>query len=76
MRVLIGNPMVMKQMVKRLPDAGSYPPVTVLVDERADGVHLIYDRLASFLAPYGSEETRRVARELDAKMEALMNGSA
>jgi hypothetical protein len=39
-------------------------------------VHLIYDRLASFLAPYGSEEPRRVARELDAKMEALMNGSA
>jgi uncharacterized protein (DUF302 family) len=75
-RLLIGNPMVMKQMVKRVPDAGSYAPVTVLVDERADGVHLTYDRMASFLSPYGSEEALKVAHELDGKIEALMNGAA
>jgi hypothetical protein len=51
-RFLIGNnPLIMKEMAKHVPDAGSYAPVTVLVDERADGVHLSYDRVASLLAP-------------------------
>ena len=39
-RFVIGNPLIMKEMAKNVPDAGSYAPVTVLVDERADGVHL------------------------------------
>ena len=39
-RFLIGNPLLMKEMAKHVPDACSYAPVTVLVDERADGVHL------------------------------------
>ena len=50
-RLVIGNPLIMKQMVQHLADAGSYAPVTILVDERPDGVHLSYDRVASFLAP-------------------------
>ena len=36
-RFLIGNPLLMKEMAKHVPDAGSYAPVTVLVDDRADG---------------------------------------
>jgi uncharacterized protein (DUF302 family) len=44
-RLVIGNPLVMKEMAKHVPDAGSYAPVTVLVDERGDGVHLSYDRM-------------------------------
>ena len=51
-RLLIGNPLIMKEMAKHVPDAGSYAPVTVLVDERPDGVHISYDRMASLLAPY------------------------
>ena len=39
-RYLVGNPLIMKEMVKHVPDAGSYAPVTVLIDERADAVHL------------------------------------
>jgi uncharacterized protein (DUF302 family) len=39
-RFLIGNPLIMKEMAKHVPDAGSYAPVTILVDERPDGVHL------------------------------------
>jgi uncharacterized protein (DUF302 family) len=49
-RLIIGNPLIMKEMAKHVPDAGSYAPVTVLVDERADGVHLSYDRMTSLLA--------------------------
>src|SRR5579859_6799374 len=44
-RLLIGNPPIMKEMAKHVPDAGSYAPVTVLVDERPDGVHLTYDTM-------------------------------
>ena len=41
LRYLIGDPLIMKQMLERSPDAGSYAPVTVLVDERPDGVRLL-----------------------------------
>jgi uncharacterized protein (DUF302 family) len=69
---VIGNPLIMKQMVAHVPDTGSYAPVTILIDERTDGVHLSYDRMASFLASYGSADALKVAQELDAKVEALL----
>jgi uncharacterized protein (DUF302 family) len=75
-RFVIGNPLVMKEMAKRVPDAGSYAPVTILVDERSDGVHLTYDRMGSFLAPYGNSEALRVAHDLDLKVEKLLNEAA
>jgi uncharacterized protein (DUF302 family) len=75
-RLLIGNPLIMKQMVEHVPDAGSYAPVTILIDERPDGVHLSYDRMASFLAPYQNQQALRVARDLDAKIEALLTAAA
>ena len=75
-RFVIGNPLIMREMAKNVPDAGSYAPVTVLVDERADGVHLSYDRMASLLAPYENVEALKVARELDAKVEALLASAA
>jgi uncharacterized protein (DUF302 family) len=75
-RFVIGNPLVMKEMAKHVPDAGSYAPVTVLVDERPDGVHLSYDKLASFLAPYSNAKALAVARDLDSKVEKLLAESA
>ena len=75
-RLVIGNPLVMKEMAKHVPDAGSYAPVTVLVDERTDGVHLSYDRMVSFLVPYENLDALKVARELDAKVEKLLNDAA
>jgi uncharacterized protein (DUF302 family) len=75
-RFVIGNPLIMKEMAKHIPDAGSYAPVTVLVDERADGVHLSYDRMASFLAPYGDRDALEVARNLDQKIEDLLRQAA
>jgi hypothetical protein len=59
-----------------VPDAGSYAPVTILIDERPDGVHLSYDRMASLLAPYKNAAALNVARELDAKVEALLASAA
>jgi hypothetical protein len=75
-RFLVGNPLVMKEMAKHVADAGSYAPVTVLIDQRADGVHLSYDKFASFLAPYGNAEALQVARDLDAKIENICRTSA
>jgi NADPH:quinone reductase-like Zn-dependent oxidoreductase len=59
-----------------VPDAGTYAPVTILIDERADGVHISFDRMASYLAPYGNAEALKVARDLDAKVEALLTAAA
>lgn len=76
MRFIIGNPVTMSKMVQHVPDAGSYAPVTILIDERPDGVHLSYDRMASFLASYGSPEALKVAQDLDSKVEALLTAAA
>jgi uncharacterized protein (DUF302 family) len=71
-RFIIGNPLIMMEMAKHVPDAGSYAPVTVLVDERLDGVHLSYDRMSSLLAPYGNRDALKVARDLDKRVEDLL----
>ena len=75
-RLVIGNPLIMREMVKHVADAGSYAPVTILIDERPDGVHLSYDRMASLLAPYENAEALRVAKDLDAKVESLLASAA
>jgi hypothetical protein len=68
-RYVIGNPLIMKEMTKHVSDAGAYAPITVLVDERPDGVYL-YDKMASFLAPRADALT--VARDLDSKVQKLL----
>jgi hypothetical protein len=76
LRLVVGNPLIMKEMARTVPDAASYAPVTILVDERADGVHLSYDSMASLLAPYGSQSALAVAMDLDAKVESLLKIAA
>jgi hypothetical protein len=63
---------IMKEMVKSVPDAGSCAPVTVLIDERLDGVHLSYYKMESHLLPYGNSDALAVARNLDAKITTLL----
>ena len=75
-RFVVGNPVTMEKMVRHVPDAGSYAPVTILVDERPDGVHLSYDKMASFLATYGNAEALNVAQDLDSKIEAIITAAA
>ena len=76
LRLVVGNPLIMKEMAKFVPDAASYAPVTILVDERTDGVHLSYDSMESFLTPYRHESAFKVARDLDAKVEGLLEAAA
>jgi len=58
-------------MARLVPDEASYAPVTVLIDQRPDGVHLTYDEMASLLAPYGNAEALEIARDLDRKVKGL-----
>jgi uncharacterized protein (DUF302 family) len=76
LRLLVGNPLIMADMARTVPDAAAYAPVTILVDERDDGVRVSYDRMASLLAPYGNESALAVAADLDAKIESLIESAA
>ena len=76
LRIVAGNPLIMKEMVKHVVDAGSYAPVTILIEERPDSVRISYDRMASYLAPYGNSDALKVARELDAKVERILTAAA
>ncbi len=76
LRIIAGNPLIMKEMVKHVVDAGSYAPVTILIQERPDSVRISYDRMASYLAPYGNSDALTVARELDAKVERILTAAA
>lgn len=76
LRIVAGNPLIMKEMVKHVVDAGSYAPVTILIEERSDSVRISYDRMASYLAPYGNSDALKVARELDAKVERILTAAA
>ena len=71
-RLIIGNPVIMESMAHLVPDAASYAPVTVLIDQRPDGVYLSYDEMASLLAPYGNAEVLEIARDLDVKVRRLL----
>jgi hypothetical protein len=48
----------------------------VLIDQRPDGVHLSYDKMVSFLAPYENAEAVKIARDLDAKVKGLLESAS
>src|SRR5271170_2747855 len=76
LRIVAGNPLIMKKMVKHVVDAASYAPITIRIEERPDSVRISYDRMASYLAPYGNNDSLKVARELDAKVEKILTAAA
>jgi uncharacterized protein (DUF302 family) len=59
-----------------VPDAAAYAPVTILVHEREDGVYLSYDLMESLLTPYGNSSALEVAKDLDSKVEQLLEMAA
>ena len=75
-RIVAGNPLIMKQMAEHVPDAGSYAPVTILVSERGDGVHLSYDSMTSYLMPYDNAQALDIAQALDQKVIRLLEKAA
>jgi uncharacterized protein (DUF302 family) len=75
-RIIAGNPLIMKRMVEHVPDAGSYAPVTILVHESQGKVHICYDTMESLLTSYCNEPALKVARELDSKVIRLLREAA
>src|SRR2546425_10712616 len=47
-RFIVGNPLIMKDLAKHVPHAGSYAPRTIMVDGRADVVHFCDDQMPTF----------------------------
>ncbi|TPG25629.1 DUF302 domain-containing protein [Mycolicibacterium hodleri] len=76
LRIIAGNPVTMSSMAASVPDVGSYAPVTILVAERAEGTTLSYDRVASAIAPYASDEATAIAEALDAAVLVLLHNAA
>jgi hypothetical protein len=63
----------MGQMTRHVPDAGSYAPVTILIEETPEGgTHVAYDSVASEIAPYRSPAASEVARRLDTEVLRLL----
>lgn len=75
-RIIAGNPLIMKRMAEHVPDVGSYAPVTILIYESQDAVHLSYDTMVSYLAPYGNATAMEVAKDLDSKVIHLLTEAA
>jgi len=65
LRYLVGNPFIMQRISQYIPDVVYYAPRTVVITDRLDGVHLIYNTMASYLASSESSEGLKLARELD-----------
>src|SRR5258707_3072022 len=56
----------MGEMTRHVPDAGSYAPVTILVQQMPDGgTRVAYDTVASAIAPYHDAAASEVAQRLD-----------
>jgi uncharacterized protein (DUF302 family) len=76
LRLVVGNPLIMKELARAVPDAASYAPVTILIDERDDGVRLSHDSMVSLLTPYECEPALAIARDSDLMIERLLEAAA
>jgi hypothetical protein len=73
-RLIAGNPVTMGQMTRHVTDAGSYAPVTILIEELPDGgTRVAYDTVTSEIAPYGNAAATQVAQRLDTEVLGLLH---
>jgi hypothetical protein len=72
-RLIAGNPVTMGQMTRHVADAGSYAPVTMLIQQLPDGgTRVAYDTVASTIAPYHDAAATEVAEGLDTEVLDLL----
>jgi len=72
-RLIAGNPVTMGQMTRHVADAGSYAPVTILIQEMPGGrTRVAYDTVASAIAPYHDGAASEVAERLDTEVLELL----
>jgi hypothetical protein len=75
-RFVAGNPVTMATMVRSTPGAGAFAPVTLLVFEAADGVHLRYDTLSSEVGAELADDAAPTAHALDRAVLGLLARAA
>jgi uncharacterized protein (DUF302 family) len=74
-RLIAGNPVTMGEMTRHVADAGSYAPVTILIQQLPDGrTRVAYDTVTSALAPYHDAAATEVAQRLDTEVLDLLRG--
>jgi hypothetical protein len=72
-RLIAGNPVTMGEMTRHVADAGSYAPVTILIQEMpGGGTRVAYDTVASAIAPYHDATATEVAQRLDTEVLDLL----
>jgi hypothetical protein len=72
-RLIAGNPVTMGEMTRHVADAGSYAPVTILIEEMpGGGTRVAYDSVVSQIAPYHDADASEVAERLDAEVLDLL----
>jgi hypothetical protein len=72
-RIIAGNPVTMGEMTRHLPDAGSYAPVTILIQGLPNGgTRVAYDSVASSIAIYDDPAATKVAENLDTEVLTLL----
>jgi len=70
-RLIAGSPVTMGEMTRHVAEAGSYAPVTILIQEMPDGgSRVANDTVASAIAPYHNEELVAAARAQIARLQA------
>jgi hypothetical protein len=74
-RLIAGNPVTMGEMTRHVADAGSYAPVTILIEQLpGGGTRVAYDTVTSALAPYHDAAATEVAQRLDTEVLHLLRG--
>jgi hypothetical protein len=75
-RLIAGNPVTMGEMTRHVPDAGSYAPVTILIEETpGGGTRVAYDSVVSAIARYDDAAASEVAERLDAEVLGLLRAA-
>jgi hypothetical protein len=60
-------------MTRHVADAGPYAPVTILIQQMPDGRNrVVYDTVASAIAPYHDAAASQVAQQLDTQVLGLL----
>jgi hypothetical protein len=76
-RYHVGNPLVAFQMTGHDIRAGLYAPISMFVYEAGPATVCVeFDRPSSLIGQFGDQEVTDVARDLDAKVEALIRKAA
>jgi hypothetical protein len=75
-RLIAGNPVTMGEMTRTLPDAGSYAPVTILIQELPGArTRIAYDSVVSAIEGYSDPAALKVAERLDDEVLTLLRSA-